>query len=1052
MRQDVFFKSTLRQPVRTLFLLLLIGVLSFAFTLRAGEYQLIRQESERIGSYYRAIGELKWEGDSPDFQAAVDYLEDCPYVKTVNLGTETSGVIQNGFSNVNFTYSLPSSQIFDALVSNFNVFFYGKFLYSGRQGNKYGFVFRVDEVLGAYPEYLEPGKEVILYGTALGHVSSGLEKGNRYLLRGYYDYSLDYSYQNRYSLLDGPKPEKQPWGIYEMMPLWEGGSLYINAPENLNLQSEPEITQALYLTEENQRAVYVRAYTDVSASRWMQESDRTFYLSDGRWPDREDNDSERRVCAIHRDLAELRGLQVGDTLTLKLRNVENMLYGGGCPETDLEAYAALETQTEEFEIVGIFGEITEQPVHSNEIYIPLSVYPNSFPADFHLTTYTYTRYSYASDGSTITSDSTTERSAGTFVLNSPEEEDAFLTETEAELAVLGFRADFLENGWDSFQAAVTPMKASALSGTLLFAGILTVALFLAGFLYFRFRRKELAISRALGVPVEVCVRKLLLPLALIGSIGILAGCVAARIYIGSHAGQILQTFEEFGSKGEASGLSLGYLALLFAGQFALLIAIGALYAVPMARCPVLSMLQGGSQKRTRTAAPETVSEIIPQKNTPVSAELRPEPTAISVSSPAGKPGLISLLRFTGRCIFRSLGKNLLISALAAVFLVGLMFVKVAIVQNENKLDTLYDTVTVDLDIVKAYSTGSSKDRGFLYQRTVDNILSSGYISGCYLESEIEAEDVRQVDALTGYILERPDESTGLTETLHIRVQSFSDPERFFSDGLNSTYQITWLDGWDERIFTQEQTDVLPAVVPKVLYDSMNAQESGRIAILLSTQEGLAIGKFTVAGISEGGTGNILAPLWVMQELMGDSMTYYKATFTIDSAKNRELQTFREDLDEIIAAPEAGTSQLSAVLWDQELTQAVGPLEQVITFMRTLYPIVVILSALASAGVTILVTMTLSRDAAIFRVLGSSRRRTQAMLWLQTVPACLVGLIAGHTGSRLLAYGVLGAEAANLMLPALCCALLYFAASALAALCYSAAMTANNPLQLLQVKE
>lgn len=1055
MGRNVFWKSTLRQPVRTMFLLLLIGVLCFAFTLRAGEYQLIRQESARIGGYYRAIGELKWDGgEDPDIQAAVDDLNNSPYVKTVNLGAETSGVIQDGFPNVNYTYSLPSGQNPDAAVSNFNVFFYGEFLYSGRQGSKYGFVFRVDEVLGSYPEYLEPGKEVILCGTTLGHVRSGLEEGHRYLLRGYYSYSLDYSYLNRYSLLDSPKPEKQAWGIYEMMPLWENGGMYLEAPENLDLQSEPELAQALYLTEENRKALSVRAYTDVSAARWMQESDRTFYLAEGRWPDREDNDAGRRVCAIHRDLAELRGLQVGDTLTLKLRNVENPLYGGGCPETDPARYAALETRTEAFEIAGIFGEITEQPVHSNEVYIPLSAYPDSFPADFHLTTYTYTHYYYTADGSAISSDSATEQSAGTFVLNSPEEEAAFLAETEADLAALGFRADFLENGWDAFQAAVTPMKASALSGTLLFAGILTVALCLAAFLYFRFRRKELAISRALGVPAGACVRKILVPLALVGGAGILAGCAAAWGYIGSHAGQILRAFAEFGGKGEQSGLSLGYLALLFVGQLALLLAIGGLFAVPMAHRPVLALLQGGSQKRTRAAAPEPAPVSMPRKDSPAAApaEFRQEAAARSASAPARKPGPASLLRFTGRCVRRSPGKSLLIAALAAAFLVGLMFIQVAAVQNEAELDTLYDTVAVDLDIVKAYSTTGSGDRGFLYQSAVDGVLDSGFISGCYLESEIEAEDVRQVDARTGYILERPDESTGLTETLHARVQSFSDPERFFSDGLNTTYQITWLEGWDESIFTREQPDVLPAVVPRALYDSMNARESGRIAVLLGTQEGLEIGKFTVAGISEGGLGNILAPLWAMQALMGDSMTYYKATFTIDPAKNKELDAFREALDEIISAPEAGTVQLAAVLWDQELTQAVGPLERVITFMRTLYPIVVVLSALASAGVTILVTMTLARDAAIFRVLGSSRKRTQAMLWLQTVPVCLAGLAVGYVGARLLAYGSLGAGAKTLMLPALGCGALYLAAAALAAFGCAMAMTAKNPLQLLQVKE
>lgn len=1054
---NLFLKSTLRQPVRTLFLLLLTGVLSFAFTLRAGEYRLIRQEAERIGGYYRAIGELHWDGEAPDLRGVTEYLEDCPYVKTVNLGTETSGVIQNGLSNVNFTYSLSSNQDPASDVSNFNVLFLGEYLYSGRMGNRYGFVFRVEEVLGAYPEYLEPGKEVILYGTALGHIRGGLEEGQRYLLRGYYSYSLDYSFQNRYSLLDSPKPKKQAYGIYEMMPLWGNGQMYLQVPGDWDLREDAcsEIVQALSLVEENRSAVYVHAYRDVSASRRMQESDHTFYLAEGRWPNREDNDAGLRVCAIHRDLAELRGLQVGDTLTLKLRDADPLLFDGGCAETDPERYAARKTQTESFEIVGIFGEIAEQPVHFNEVYIPISAYPGSFPQDFHLTTYTFTRY-YTTGGTAISSQSTTERSAGTFVLNHPGEEGAFLEETSGALAALGLRANFLENGWDAFQGAVTPMKASALSGTLLFAGILTVALCLAAFLYFRFRRKELAVSRALGVPAGICIPGILLPLVLVGGLGILAGCLAAWGYIGSHTGQILRTLAELGGEGEPSGLSLGYLSLLFAGQLALLLAIGLLFAVPMANRPVLALLQSGSQKHPRAA-----SEAAPAKQSirhtsaapALPPVLRQEPASPSAASPARKPGSASLLRFAGRCVRRSPGKGLLIAALAAAFQVGLMFLQVTTVQNETQLATLYDTVAVDLDIVKAYSTtGSDNDRGFLYQRTLDNILSSGYISGCYLESAITAEDVRQVDAQTGYILERPDESTGLTETLHARVESFSNPERFFADGLNSTYQITWLEGWDESIFSKEQPELLPAVVPKALYDSMNAQESGRIAVLISTPHGIAIGKFTVAGISEGGPGSILAPLWGMQNVMQDDMTYGKAAFTIDPARNRGLDTFRQALEEILSAPGAGTVPLAAVLWDQELTQAVGPLDRVITFLQTLYPIVVVLSALAAAGGTVLVTMTLSRDTAIFRVLGSSRRRSQTMLCLQTIPVCLAGLVVGHMGAWLLACGSLGDGAKALMLPALGCGALYLAAATLAAIGCAKAMTGKNPLHLLQVRE
>lgn len=55
---DIFLRSTRRQPIRTVLLLLLVVVTVFAFTARAAEYLLLRQETERLGSYYKAVGDV----------------------------------------------------------------------------------------------------------------------------------------------------------------------------------------------------------------------------------------------------------------------------------------------------------------------------------------------------------------------------------------------------------------------------------------------------------------------------------------------------------------------------------------------------------------------------------------------------------------------------------------------------------------------------------------------------------------------------------------------------------------------------------------------------------------------------------------------------------------------------------------------------------------------------------------------------------------------------------------------------------------------------------
>lgn len=49
MKPNVFLMTTLRKPVPTLLLLLLVGLASFGFVSSLTEYLIVRQETRRIG-------------------------------------------------------------------------------------------------------------------------------------------------------------------------------------------------------------------------------------------------------------------------------------------------------------------------------------------------------------------------------------------------------------------------------------------------------------------------------------------------------------------------------------------------------------------------------------------------------------------------------------------------------------------------------------------------------------------------------------------------------------------------------------------------------------------------------------------------------------------------------------------------------------------------------------------------------------------------------------------------------------------------------------------
>ena len=76
MKNNVFLKSTLRQPVKMALLTLVLALITFAFVSRASEYLLIRQETERLGSLYRTVGTLEAGEPWTDMGPAADWLED----------------------------------------------------------------------------------------------------------------------------------------------------------------------------------------------------------------------------------------------------------------------------------------------------------------------------------------------------------------------------------------------------------------------------------------------------------------------------------------------------------------------------------------------------------------------------------------------------------------------------------------------------------------------------------------------------------------------------------------------------------------------------------------------------------------------------------------------------------------------------------------------------------------------------------------------------------------------------------------------------------------
>ena len=1047
---NVFLRSALRQPVKTGLLLLIMALLTFAFVSRASEYLLIRQETERLAGYYDAVGYLKsnWR----DTGEAAAYLEAREDVETVNTYRYVPGLLQEDFGNGDYIIAGRHAKYFT---------FYGILTGWGENpltGNL-EIRFTVDTVLSGSSDFISEGQNVNLFGYQyagvkdVGAAFEELEIGKRYLALGYFD-----PFQ---ALINSGGPDESYISILFVSVSEDSFFLPVPAGQEADW-STPGLHQwipdVIRLSQEDFHSMNMVAVKDMTILPELQREEPEIFLTEGRWLDSTDDEAGRSACLISAWFASARDLSVGDTIHVQLRDLENTYMGyfwewQDREDRDMEAWAqheGAERVEETFEIVGIYD--YTKPTSSlrvNNIYIPSSVVPDTFT---HSTiggmdeeTFSRVVRQYADNMMPLPGQIS-------FSLTSPEAAARFMAETRDDLAAMGFEAELWENGWEAFQAAARPMRQSSLYNALIFSGILLSAVCLSVFLYFRMRRRDVAIARAMGVPARRCAWESSLPMLLAGAAGIGAGGWLGWRYTLDNAGETLRALGEFGGEA-AADLPWLWLAAQWGAVLVLLAAVTVGGGAYLASRPVLTLLQGGAAVKEKRAAAQAETAAVPSPGVPekIQAPGRDRPAA-QASGTGGASAAAHVLRFVWRYVTRSRLKSALSILLAAGFMVGLAAIQISIAGNQEKIDRLYENTRVEAELVLADGTRAVRNAGFVRSATVRALLDTGYVTDVYLEGTTRGAISRYSPDAAGKLSPHINDKSAENRI----IRGVGDEETFLSRaGSGSSVTITYFDGWDGSLFARDwaEDERFPVVIHKSLYDAFDLKEGDCVGI---SCRGYHV--CDVAGYYEGSTSGgqfdtdpALIPLSAYWEMSGGRVPYSKVHVTLDPALNRDLETFHDILAQA-AAGQSGLVALRAVIWDEELRNAVAPLENSVRLMQVLYPVTLALSLLVAAGIAALFVMTSAKEAAILRVLGTTRLRSQIMLTLQTGVTNGGGLLLGLGG--VLAYA---GRARPELLPGLIgasslCALLYLLAAIAGAAVSASAVTAKNPLELLQVRE
>jgi len=1004
---------------------------------KAVGFILVQRETGVLGSYYRAIGVLEdiEDPESRDISAGIDLIETSPYFAYGDQRQVVSGVMpqtynaQDKFKWSNgtiFTERLPEENW--ANVHTTDIWFTGELIQKeeaqveGPDDQKetlgYYLKFHIDTVLAAYPEQAQTGLSKGLLFMFEGHeaaipIIQQMESGQRYLIHGWEDPEQEFfPWGSPYNVIHQiiPLDDQQLW----YLPLAEGARVDFSAPAMAAIKNKIDILN------ENLHTLNIIATADLSAMPKTQESARLYYLTAGRWLNHQDDLDGNKVIVVPEDFATLRGFELGDEIQLTFRPLQDTFLGYIRDGVDSQNWRSYPTYQETFTIVGLYARPSYPPLYA---YIPTGSLRPGFAS------VTQDQFGYETDYN--------------FVLDSSRHETEFVQAYKDPLEELGISLTILPNNGPAYWAAVDPILRALAADLLVFVGLLFVTLSLAVFLYIRQQKRVYAILRALGVPAKQANRQTRGPLLLVGGLGIILGGVSSWNYAIAQAQATLSTLPTPAGVSPSADLSPFILAGLCTATFLLLLLFTWLGVFWLARKPVLALLQGEAApnprkpKQPRRAAPGESRAASSARPTAMGAQ----PTSKAGPAVHRRYAPASLSLFVLQHVRRSRLKSFLTLSVALGFVLAAGWIQQTMARSRLEVERLYDTTVIEADILRN-STTASAGTGYISRATIDRVLDSGFVETSVLEA---------VSAWTKI-------ETPAADKIYDRflIYAYDRPEALLT-GVSNPGALVLAPGWDLQRFVEPRTlaetqqEGLPALFPSLLLAQLDVEVGETVQIADRANRPYTC---IIVGQYPSWRGNtlvstqsspILIPLVTLEALEGDQTQYTRAHFRLDPQKNRELSQLRAEMEEVM---KVYSGKFRFMIWDEELRIVIAQLEQNLSLLEVLYPVVLAVSVLVGAGLGFLLLLQVTREAAILRVLGVTRTTVQMALISEPFFLSVIGVGIG-LGLAYFWWTTSGLVPAG---PLLISAGLYLAGVLIGSISGAIAVSNQKPLELLQVKE
>lgn len=1080
MKPSLSIKTLLRSPARTILTFILLGVVTFALLSQTAEYAITAREFNEAARRYVGIGTAEITPPLPsekynpglpipmerphaieegiDTSGIIEPFKDTyqplteeqisaitalPYIAITDKRYMTAGIsddyyrLDDGF----YSYSFTSRCVIEATLTDY----YTKIPFSNiltlsdcrvlagtpPWGIDMGSIevkaythkfFSEDIIAGSEGPARMSFVVTPLYEYYTEYLENNLTPGNRYVFTLRYD-TLG---KEEYYLSDHLS---EPW-CDAILPVTGEPDNYLELDKFTPLRTLIEVTnQDIYTFD----IVYTEDMSSI-----MRFALEKMAIIDGRALTPEDSESGARICVISRELANAYSLEVGDAITMRL---------GSKPFEQYKSLGALAVYPERFEppgdaatleIVGIytdtdglFGQSTEPnwSYSANTIFTPKSLMP--IP-ESELSGHMLTPAEFS------------------FKVGNAWDIPAFLEEAEPVLSEMGLKLIFNDGGWSDIAGSFQTVKQASVIKIAILSASVFAATWITVYLFIGRKKKEYAVMRALGVTKKLSSRSMLIPLMAVVVISVLAGSGAAWIYTVKTVAQS-SAFSALEGVAVDASVPAGVVLACVLGELALTLVI-ALILLRMigALSPLVLLQDNGTRagKRTKTVGEDQVANgpMWISASASITAYGSDERRNVDIS-PLDRE-LVTATRMVRSFYFifryiwthmrRAFWKSALVVLVAALLLGAV---------GQLSMMAYSYTELFENTVVVAYVTGGMR------HALVTKFKESGYVSDIYY-ARGESRDIAS-------------STTQLIITNNIARYTGEDIDIIYAEG----YDASVMDSFGDVIILGntlmevnglslgETVDVLPPnYVIAVTSSAINRYRfahpddpitDAEILEQLHTQIIVDIGrstrKFTIAGV-------ILTPsgkydrIAFTPGITGSSVVYGTDAqldiVQLELADNYRADEFRKFGEETI-----GHSINVGKLFLMD-TSKLENIENSMRVLKALYPMALAAALLIGSFLSCLIILQTSKEAAIMRVLGTTKRKTRAILTIELSSLNIAGLIVGFCA--LFIYNGRGVIA--ILNRIYLFASLFFVMILVCAIVCSALATQRSALELLQTKE